>query len=118
MSALKFFENTIVKNRSFSRGVELAAYSGQDFLGGLEQLALKAYPSESQDIRDHLVLRGFMEGIRHSQARSDLRKQIGDMDVNIETVLERALHREDVTRIEEEEQTTELQLLNGTKRNI
>ena len=37
--------------------------------------------------------------------RLDLRKQIGDKDMKIEPVLERALHLEDVTRIEEEEQT-------------
>ena len=29
-------------------------------LGDLKQLALKAYPTESQEIRDHLVLRGFL----------------------------------------------------------
>ena len=37
--------------------------------------------------------------------RLDLRKQIGDKDIKIETVLERALHLEAVRRIEEEEQT-------------
>ena len=74
-----------------------------DFLGDLKQLALKAYPTESQDIRDHLVLRGFLEGINHSQVRLDLRKQIGDKDMKIETVLERPLYLEAVTRIEEEE---------------
>ena len=44
----------------------------------LEQLALKAYPTELQDIRDHLALRGFLVRINHSQVRLDLRKQIGD----------------------------------------
>ena len=66
---------------------------------------MKAYPTESQDIRDHLVLRGFLVGINHSQVRLDIRKQIGDKAMKIETVLERALHLETVTRIEEEEQT-------------
>ena len=37
--------------------------------------------------------------------RLDLRKQIGDKDIKIETVLEQALHLEAVTRTEEEEQT-------------
>ena len=60
-----------------------------DFLGDLKQLALRAYPTESQDIRDHLVLRGFLEGIKHSQVRLDLRKQVGDKDMKIETVLEK-----------------------------
>ena len=65
---------------------------------------MKAYPTESQYIRDHLVLRRFLEGINHSQVRLDLRKRIGDKDRKIETVLERALHIEAVTRIEKEEQ--------------
>ena len=72
---------------------------------------MKAYPTESQDIRNHLVLRGFLEGTNHSQVRLDLRKQIGDKDMKIETVLERALHLEAVTRIEEEEQTTKVAVI-------
>ena len=82
-----------------------------DFLGDLKQLALKAYPTDSQDIRDHLVLGGFLEGINHSQVRLDLRKQIGDKDMKFETVLERALHLEAVTRIEEEEQTPKVAVI-------
>ena len=66
---------------------------------------MKTYTTESQGIRDHLVLRGFLEGINHSQMRLDLRKQIGDKDTKIETVLEQSLHREAVIRIEENEQT-------------
>ena len=69
---------------------------------------MKTYPTESQDIRDHLVLRGFLERINHSQVRLDLRKEIGDKDMKIETALERALHLEAVTRIKEEEQTLEV----------
>ena len=68
-------------------------------------MALKAYPTESKDIRDHLLLREFLERINHSQAMSDLRMQIGDKNMKIETVLERSLHLETVRRIEEEEQT-------------
>ena len=72
---------------------------------------MKVYPTESQDIRDLLVLRGFLEGINHSQVRLDLRKQIGDKGMKIETVLERALHLEAVTRIEEEEQTPKVAVI-------
>ena len=79
-----------------------------DFLGEIKRLALKAYPTELEDIRDHLVRRGFLEGINHSQVRLDLRKQIGDKDMKTETVLEQALHLEAVTRIEEKEQTPKL----------
>ena len=72
---------------------------------------MEAYPTESQDIRDHLVLRGFLEGINHSQVTLDLKKQIGDKDMKIETVLERALHLEAVTRIEEEVQTPKVAVI-------
>ena len=77
---------------------------------------MKAYPTESQDIRDHLVLRGFLEGINYSQVRLDLRKQICDKDMKIETVLESALHLEAVTRIEEEGQTTKFAVIRQDER--
>ena len=72
---------------------------------------MKAYLTESQDIRDDLVLRGFLEGINHIQVMLDLRKQISDKDMKIATVLERALHLEVATRIEEEEQTTKVAII-------
>ena len=107
MNALKVFENTIAKTGRFpgrlARSVKQPSEKLTDFLGDLKQLALKAYPTESRDIRDHLVPRGFLEGINHSEVRLDLRKQIGYKDMKIETVLEQALHLETVTRIEEEE---------------
>ena len=43
--------------------------------------------------------------------RLDLRKQIGDKKMEIETVLEEALHLEAVTRIEEEEKTSKVRLI-------
>ena len=76
---------------------------GRNFLGDLQGLAMKAYPGESKEMRDHTVVRGFLEGIRYSQVRLDLRKTIGDAEMNIERILEMALHLEAVTRIEEEE---------------
>ena len=105
MNALELFENTTAKNRGavfrgrLARRVQQPGEKLTAFLGDLKQLALKAYPTESQDLRDHLVLRGFLEGINHSQVMLDLRKQIGDNDMKVETVLERALRLEAVTRI-------------------
>ena len=64
-----------------------------------------AYPDESQDKRDRLVLRGFPEGIHHSQVRHELRKTIGEKDMNIANALAWALHLEAVIKTEEEEQT-------------
>ena len=58
-----------------------------------------------QNVTDHLVLRGFRKKINHSQVRLDLRKQIGDNETKIKTIMERALHLETVTAIEEEEET-------------
>ena len=61
------------------------------------------YPDQSSDIRIHLVLRVFLEGIYHSQYRYELWKTIRDNDMNIGNALEWALHLETVFRIEEEE---------------
>ena len=78
---------------------------------------MKSYRTESQDIRDHLVLRRSMEGIDKNQVRLDLMMQIGDIDMKIETALEEALHLEDVTSGEEEAKTPNLRLLDGMKQN-
>ena len=67
----------------------------------MQILALKAYPQESNEIREHLILRGFLEGIEKSQVRLDLRKNLGNADMTIDKALESALHSEAVTRIEE-----------------
>ena len=48
-------------------------------------------------------MRGFLEGIENSQVRRDLRKNLGDADMPLDKALERALHIEAVTRIEEED---------------
>ena len=47
-------------------------------------------------------MRGFLEGIRSSQVRLDIRKAVADAEMNIERLLETAL--EAVTRNEEEEE--------------
>ena len=74
-----------------------------DLFGDLQTLALKAYPQESNEIREHLILTGFLEGIKNSQVRLDLRKNLGDADMNLDKAFERALCIEAVTRIEEED---------------
>ena len=122
MNLLKLFKNTIVEKPVVFRGrlarrVQQPGEKLTDFLGDLKHLALKAYPRDSQYIRDHLVLRGFLVGINYSQVRLDLRKQIGDKDMKIQTFFEQALHLEAVTRIEEEEQTPKVEVIrrNETK---
>ena len=59
---------------------------------------MKVY--STQDIRDDLVLRGFEEKINYSQVRLDLGKQIGYIDMNIDTILKEACHLKAVTRLE------------------
>ena len=63
---------------------------------------MKAYPRESKEIKNHLVVGGFLEGIGSSQVRLDMKKIIGDAGMNIERLLEVAVHLEGVPRIEEE----------------
>ena len=57
------------------------------------------------------MLGEFLEGIRNSQVRLDLRKTIGDAEMNIESILEMALHLKAVTRIEEEEKEPRVAVL-------
>ena len=71
-----------------------------DLLVDLQRLALNAYPQESNGIKEHLILRGYLEGIEDSQVRFDLRKKLGDADMTLVKALERALHIEAVARIE------------------
>ena len=69
----------------------------------MQTLALKAYPQEFNEIIEHLILRGFLEGIENIQVQPDLRKNLGDADMTLDKALERALHIEAVTRIDEED---------------
>ena len=68
----------------------------------LQSLALKENPVESNEIQDHLVLRGLLEGIHNCQIRLDLRKNLVDAELTIERVLEKTLYLEAVTRIEDD----------------
>ena len=66
-------ENPVVFRGRLARRVQQAGEKLTDFLGDLQQLALKAYPGESEGIRDQLVHR----------VRLELRKTIWDKDMNI-----------------------------------
>ena len=74
-----------------------------NFLGDLQILALKAYPRESNEIRDHLIQRRFFKNIESLQVRLGLKKNLGDADKTLDNALERTLHIEVVTRFEEED---------------
>ena len=85
------------------------------FLGDLQTLALKAYPQESTEIREHLILRGFIEGIENSQLRIDLRIKLGEADVTLNRALESPLHIEAVTRIEDEDNELRVSAIQSKK---
>ena len=85
-----YSEKPVVFRGRLARRVQHPGEKLTDFLGDLKHLAHKAYPEESHDIRDHLVLRGFLEGIHHSQARLDLRKTLEDKDMTVDKALEKA----------------------------
>ena len=96
-------EKPLVFRKSLNRSVQQPGEKLTDFLGDLQNLALKAYPQESNEIREHLILRGFFKGKENSQVQLELRKNLGDADMTLDKALERALHIEAATRIEEKD---------------
>ena len=106
-----YTEKPVVFRGRLSRRIQHPGEKLTDFLGHLQGLAMKAYPGESNEIRDHLVVRGFLEGIHNSQVRLDLRKSLVDAELTIERVLEKELLLEAVTRIEEEEKEPRVAVL-------
>ena len=74
-----------------------------DFLRDFQCLALEVYPEQSNGIRDHLVVSGFLERTHNSQVTLDFRKSLVDAELTIETIFKKTLNLEAVTRIEERE---------------
>ena len=56
----------------------------------------------STEIREHLSLWGFLEGIENIQVQLGLRKNLVDANITLDKALEIGLHIEAVTKIEEE----------------
>ena len=69
----------------------------------MQNLALKACPQESTELREDPILRGFLECMENSQVRLYLRKNLGDVDMTLDKSLERALHIVAVIIMEEED---------------
>ena len=69
----------------------------------------------SQDISHYLALRFFVEEMNHKKARLGLRRQIAKI---IEIILKKVFHLEDVTLIEDEEQTPKITVLRRDKKNF
>ena len=111
-------EKPVVFRGRLVRRVQQPGEKLTDFLGDFQTLALKAYPQQSNEIREHLILRGFLEGIENIQVQLNQRNNLGDADITLDEVLERALHIEAVTRIEEEDnepRVSALQLIEDTQ---
>ena len=87
-----YYEKLVVFRGRLARRFQQPDEKLTDFFGDFKNLALKAYPQESNEIRKHLNLKGFLEGIENIQMRLDLRKNLGDADMTLDKALERALH--------------------------
>ena len=96
------FENQYLEPAEFFRGALRKRVQGEtekvsEFLSDLWLLARKAYPTDSEDIRNHLVLQAFMEGSFNPQVRIELRKAKPD---TIKIALEKAIHLAAIYRLE------------------
>ena len=96
-------EKFVVFRGRLARKVQQPGEKLTNFLGELQILAMRAYPQESNKIKEHLILRGILERIENSQVRIDLKINLGEADMTLDKALERALDTEAVTRIEEED---------------
>ena len=65
---------------------------------------MEAYLEESNEMRDFLIVRGFLEKILNSQFKLDWNKSLVDGELTIETILEKALHLKAVTIIEKDKE--------------
>ena len=61
----------------------------RNLLEDLQCLVNKAYPEELNEIQEHLVICGVLEGIHNSQVRFGLTKSPVDAELKIETVQEK-----------------------------
>ena len=66
-------------------------------MSDLQLPARKAYPTDSEDIRNHLVLQAFMEVFFNPQVRIELRKAKPD---TLKIALEKAIHLDALYRLE------------------
>ena len=82
-----------------SHAKRLQGKSGKvsEFLAELKILANKAYPQDTQPIRDHIALQSFIEGLHNVLVRVELRK---NKPAAINLALESALHFNAIYRLD------------------
>ena len=78
----KAFEEQYLEPPEFFRGAlrqrsQAETEEVTEFLADLKLLARKAYPNDSDESRNHLVLQAFIEGLFDQNVRIELRKKKG-----------------------------------------
>ena len=79
----EFFRSSLAKR------VQGESEKVSEFLADLKLLASKAYPAGGDDVRNHIVLQKFIDGLNNMHVRVELRKL---KPASIEDALEGALH--------------------------
>ena len=90
----QYKEKTVVFRRMLARRVEQPGGKSIDFRADLQTSALKAHPQVSIEIREHLILRGFLEGIKIVRCDSIRGRTWLTRIWPLDKALERALHIE------------------------
>ena len=71
-----------------------------EYLADLKLLAKKAYPDGSDEIRTHLVMQAFLEGLFDQNVRLELRKE---KHTDLDAALQRAVYLEAIYRLEQQD---------------
>ena len=87
----EFFRSSLAKR------IQGESEKVSEFLAELKLLANKAYPQDTQAIRDHIVLQSFIDGLHNIHVRVELRK---NKLADINAALESALHFDAIYRLE------------------
>ena len=68
-----------------------------EFLADLKPLTKRAYPDDSEEIREHLVMLAFSDGLLDQNVRLEIRKE---KDISLVDALKRAVHLDAIYRLE------------------
>ena len=66
-------------------------------MADLKLLAKKAYPDDSEEIREHLVMQAFLEGLLDQNVRLEIMKE---KDISLADALKKAVHLDAIYRLE------------------
>ena len=96
------FEKQYLEPPEFLRGALRKRSQGEsekvtEFLADLKLLAKKAYPDDSEEIREHLVMQAFLEGLLDQNVRLEIRKE---KDISLADALKKAVHLDAIYRLE------------------